>query len=212
MFLLERHCQARRDGGEDFEQLCQSVVRLDIILVNDLEEHVHYLFFDRRSHGHKLAVNTMQDSLQVVSFTRVLAIKQLQEARDEIVRHMLDDHIMSHMRRQNEFQKKFIDELQVRPIFLQMWFILVGIDRGSLLIIYTQKIHVSQDSNFDAINFCLTFVRKGSKQVRTNHSHGGLQHSLLDYVVGGLGFIEHINDLNQALFLVLFQLHIFLCV
>ena len=108
MFLLERHCQARRDGGEDFEQLRQSVVRLDIILVYNFKEHVHYLFFDRRSHGHELAVNTMQDSLQVVSFTRILTIEQLEEACNEIVRHMLDDHIMSHMRRQNEFQKKFL--------------------------------------------------------------------------------------------------------
>lgn len=53
----------------------------------------------------------MQDSLEVVTFTWVLTIKQLEEAVDKVWRHMLHDHIMAQVWRQNKFEKQFIYEL-----------------------------------------------------------------------------------------------------
>ena len=68
-------------------------MRLDIVLVNYFEEHVHYLTFDVRAHLHKLAVDSVQNSFEIVALSRVLAVKQLQEAIDEVVADVLRDHV-----------------------------------------------------------------------------------------------------------------------
>ena len=66
---------------------------LDIVLVNDFEEHVHYLTFDIGAHDHELAIDSVQNSFEIVALSRVLAVKQLQEAIDEVVADMLRDHV-----------------------------------------------------------------------------------------------------------------------
>ena len=58
-------------------------MRLDIVLVNYFEEHVHYLTFDVRAHLHKLAVDSVQRRLEEVPLPGVLGVKQTQEVRDE---------------------------------------------------------------------------------------------------------------------------------
>ena len=55
-----------------------------------------------------------------------------------------------------------------------------------------------------------TFIGKRAEQVGANHLHGGLEDALLEDCVGGLGLIKHVNDLDQALFLRFFQLHVLL--
>lgn len=84
---------------------------LYVVLVDYLQEYIHDLFFNSWSHGHEFAINTMQNSLEVVTFTRVLTIKQLKEAVDKVWRHMLYDHIMTQVGCQNKFEKQFVDEL-----------------------------------------------------------------------------------------------------
>ena len=48
---------------------------LDVVSVDDLEQRIHDLLLDLLPQGHVLAVDAMQDGLQVVSLTRVLAIE-----------------------------------------------------------------------------------------------------------------------------------------
>lgn len=97
VFLLQRGGQAWSDGGQDLEQLRQSIMRLDVILVDDFEEHVHDLRLDVWSQCHEFAVNTMQDGLKVISLTWVLAVEELQEAAYKVVRNVLHDHILAQM-------------------------------------------------------------------------------------------------------------------
>jgi len=59
-------------------------VRLNVVGVNNFKKNIHDLLLDLRPQHHILAVYPMQDSLEVVSLTRVLAIKELQEAIYEI--------------------------------------------------------------------------------------------------------------------------------
>ena len=45
----------------------------------------------------------MKDSFQVVSLTGILTIKKFQEAADEVVWHVLHDHILTQMNGEDEF-------------------------------------------------------------------------------------------------------------
>ena len=56
----------------------------------------------------------------------------------------------------------------------------------------------------------LTLVGEGAEEISANHVHGGLEDPLLDYVVGRLGQIKQVNQLNQALPLLLLQLGVLL--
>ena len=78
-------------------------MRLNVVLVDYLEQNVHYWWLDVGSKGHELAVDTMKDSFQVVSLTGILTIKKFQEAADEVVWHLLDDHILTQMNGEDEF-------------------------------------------------------------------------------------------------------------
>ena len=100
---------------------------LDVILVDNLEEHVHNLLFDVTPQGHKFTVNAVQNSLQVVALTWVLTVEKLEEAADKVVRDMLDDHILAQMDSEYELQKQLIDKLQVRPGLLEMRLILIRV-------------------------------------------------------------------------------------
>ena len=94
----------------------------------------------------------MQDGLQVVTLTRVLAIKKLQEAAYKVMWNMLHDHILTQMDGQNELEEQFVDELQVRPGLLQMRLILVGVHICWLLVVYyirSVKNYRLADSNLD---------------------------------------------------------------
>ena len=50
-------------------------MRFDIVLVDYFEEHVHYLTLDVGAHDHELAIDSVQDSFEIVALTRVLAVK-----------------------------------------------------------------------------------------------------------------------------------------
>ena len=75
VFLFEGLREAIRDRAEDLEQFCQSIVRLNIVLVDDPEQHVHDLILNQLPHLHELAIDPMQYGLEVISLTRILTIK-----------------------------------------------------------------------------------------------------------------------------------------
>ena len=68
-------------------------MRLDVVLVDDLEQHVHDLTFDVGAHDHELAIDSVQDSFEIITLSRVLAVKQFQEAVDEVIADVLRDHV-----------------------------------------------------------------------------------------------------------------------
>ena len=59
MFGLQGCRQARRDRRQDLKELRQPVVRLDVILVDHLEQHVHNLLLNILPQRHKLAINAV---------------------------------------------------------------------------------------------------------------------------------------------------------
>jgi hypothetical protein len=69
----------------------------------------------------------MQDGLQVVPLTGVFTIEQVQETVDEVIGDVFRDHIVTKVRSQNEFEQELIDELEMRPRFLEMWLIFVRV-------------------------------------------------------------------------------------
>ena len=79
-------------------------MRLDVILIDNFEKHIHYLWLDIWSQSHEFAVNAVQYGLEVVSLTWVLTVEKLKETAYKIVRNMLHDHILSKMDGKYEFQ------------------------------------------------------------------------------------------------------------
>ena len=78
-------------------------MRFDIVLVDDFEEHVHYLTFDIGSHDHELAIDSVQNSFEVIALSRVLAVKQFEETIDKVVADVLRDHVRAQMDSKDEF-------------------------------------------------------------------------------------------------------------
>ena len=80
-------------------------MRFDIVLVDYFEEHVHDLTLDVGAHDHELAIDSVQDSFEIVALTRVLAVKQFQEAIDEVIADVLGDHVWAQMDSKDEFKE-----------------------------------------------------------------------------------------------------------
>lgn len=114
-------------------------MRLNVVLIDDFEEHVHDLVFDKFPQCHEFAIDAMQDCLQVVSLTWVFTIKQLKEAADKILRQVPDDHVRAQVWRQDELKEKLVDELQVRPGVFQVRLVFVRVHRARLLVVYSSK-------------------------------------------------------------------------
>ena len=84
-------------------------MRFDIVLVDNFQEHVHYLTLDIGAHDHELAIDSVQNSFEIVALSRVLAVKQFQEAIDEVIADVLRDHVWAQMDSKDEFKKQFVD-------------------------------------------------------------------------------------------------------
>ena len=102
-------------------------MRLNVVLVDDLEEDVHDLALDVGTNGHEFAVDSMEDGLQVVALTGVFAVEKLQETVNEVVRDVLRDHIVAEVGCQNEFEQELVDKLEMWPCFLKMWLVFVRV-------------------------------------------------------------------------------------
>ena len=67
---------------------------MGFVIVNNAHEQVHDLLFNVRSQRHEFSIHTMKNGLQVVTFPRILRIKKLKEAVDEIVCDMSSQNIV----------------------------------------------------------------------------------------------------------------------
>eukprot|EP00955_Chlamydomonas_euryale_P001557 17680-Chlamydomonas_euryale.AAC.1 len=75
VLFLQRQRKAIDDGPQDLQQLCNSVVVLR--LKDKAVKHIVDGLPDERPVHHELAVDAVQDGLQVVALAGVLAVKQL---------------------------------------------------------------------------------------------------------------------------------------
>ena len=83
--------------------------------------------FDIGTHLHKLAIDPVQNSFEIIALSRVLAVKQFQETIYEVVADVLRDHVRAQMDSKDEFKEQLVDELQVGPGFLEVRFILIRV-------------------------------------------------------------------------------------
>ena len=90
-------------------------MRFDIVLVDDFEEHVHYLTFDIGTHLHKLAIDPVQNSFEIIALSRVFTVEEFQETVDKVVADVFRNYVVAQIWRQDKFKEQFVDELNVRP-------------------------------------------------------------------------------------------------
>lgn len=76
MFLFQRNGQTTSDRTQNFQQLRQTIVCLCIL--SDPQEQVHNLLLNISSQPQKLAINPMQDRLEVVTLSWILRVKKFQ--------------------------------------------------------------------------------------------------------------------------------------
>ena len=74
-------------------------MRLNVVLVDDFEEHVHYLTFDIGAHLHKLAIDPVQNSFEIIALSRVLTVKEFQETIDKVVADVFRNYVVAQMGR-----------------------------------------------------------------------------------------------------------------
>merc|ERR1719197_1549479 len=113
------------DGAQDLQQLPDTVVALR--LVDKAVESVADSAADETTMGHELAVNAVQNRLQVVALTRILTIEEVDELQAELLREVPLGNLALHLAADHETQQKLVHHLQVGPRGLQHWLILLGV-------------------------------------------------------------------------------------
>mmetsp|Transcript_45818 Transcript_45818/g.147118 ORF Transcript_45818/g.147118 Transcript_45818/m.147118 type:complete len:304 (+) Transcript_45818:779-1690(+) len=133
MLVLERQCETVDDAAEYFQKLTNTVVSL--ALVDDLEEDVLDGPADEGAEGHELAVDAVEDGLQVVALTRILGVEQLQKLKHEVLIDEALGNLGIHVVGHHEAQEELVHDLQVRPGPLQARLLLVGVREGQRVLV-----------------------------------------------------------------------------
>ena len=81
MLLFEGQRKAIDDGSQDLQQLSNAIVVLG--LKDEAVEDVVDGLADEGPVHHELAVDAMEDGLQILALPRILAVKQLQQPHHE---------------------------------------------------------------------------------------------------------------------------------
>jgi len=103
------------NGAEDLEQLAHAVEVLR--LVDEAQEEVVDLLADEGAQPEEFAVDAVQDRLEEVPLPRVLAVKQLQQLKYEL----LVDDLLADARLKvgglQETQKELVNQLQTEVVY-----------------------------------------------------------------------------------------------
>lgn len=91
VLLLEGQREAVDDGAEDLEQLGDTVVSLG--LVDEAVEDVVDGLADEGAIRHELAVDSMEDGLEIVPLSRVLRVEEVEQPDEELCVDVLLDHL-----------------------------------------------------------------------------------------------------------------------
>lgn len=133
VLLLERQREAVDDGAQDFQQLRRPMVAirrrrpLPLRLIHKPVEGVRDGPANKHTQRHELAVNAVEDGLEVFAFTRVLRVKQLQQRGHEVLVHNRTGHLGVRLVGHDEPAEHLVRDLHVRPRRLQPRFIVLRI-------------------------------------------------------------------------------------
>lgn len=90
MFRLQGRRVTSDDSSQYFEQFSETIVLL--FFVSYQKNEVHDLGANVRALNHILAIDSVQNSLEIVTLSRIFAVKQVKELDDEILRNVLRYH------------------------------------------------------------------------------------------------------------------------
>ena len=125
VLVLERQGEAVDDRAEDLEELGDAVVPLG--LVDETVEDVVDALADEGTVGHELAIDAVQDRLEVVALARVLRVEEVEQLDQKRLVNVLFDHLRVGLVRDDEAQQELVDVLQVRPRDLEYGLVLLGV-------------------------------------------------------------------------------------
>lgn len=109
------------------------------LLVCNEKDEIHHLLANVGPLNHILSINSVKNCLQIVAFSRILAVKQVKELDNKVLRDVLSNYGILQMRRHHKLEEQFVNELHVRPCLFKMRLILIWINLLMFFIIYTTK-------------------------------------------------------------------------
>jgi len=116
VLFFQRHGKTVNDTAEDLEKFSDTIELLEF--VDKAQERVVDLLADEGAQSEELSVDTVQDCLEEVAFTRVLAVEELKNVGDKPLVDVLFAQARLELGVLEETQKELVDDLQVRPASL----------------------------------------------------------------------------------------------
>jgi hypothetical protein len=137
VLLLHWQGKSINDASKDLKELPYAIVALS--LKDEPVEHIVDGLTDEWSVYHELAIDAVEHGLEVFPLTRILGVKEVEDAEDESMVHIPLGDLGVRVRRNNVSEKELIDELEVWPGGVQVWLLVVvgrgaGVDRGGGLV------------------------------------------------------------------------------
>ncbi len=129
MFILEREGETVDDGPENLQELSDAIVTLSF--VNKPVKRVVYLLADVGPQTQELAVNAVQNGLQKVAFSRVLAVEQVEQLHEKLLVDVLFGRVGLKVGRLQKAQKELVHDLEVGPGGLQIRLVLFRVELGA---------------------------------------------------------------------------------
>jgi len=137
VLLLHWQGKAINDASKDLKELPYAIVAL--CLKDEPVEHIVDGLADEWPVYHELAIDAVEHGLEILALTRILGVKEVEEAEDEGVVHIPLGDLGVGVGRNNVSEEEVIDELEVWPGGVEVWLLLVvgrgaGVDRGGGLV------------------------------------------------------------------------------
>ena len=101
------------DGSQYFQEFCNAIMTFS--LVDELEEYIIYRTANESSEVEKFAVNAMEGSLEEITFSGVLRVKEFEKVEDKRLIDVASSQVSVEICAFHETEEKFIDNLQMWP-------------------------------------------------------------------------------------------------
>mmetsp|Transcript_42707 Transcript_42707/g.106473 ORF Transcript_42707/g.106473 Transcript_42707/m.106473 type:complete len:335 (+) Transcript_42707:653-1657(+) len=172
VLFLERQRKAVDDRTQDLEQLGDAVVALGG--VDEPVEDVVDRLTDEGAVRHELAVDAVQDRLQVVTLARILRIEQIEELDEEGGVNVLLDHLRVRLVRHDKAQQELVDVLEMRPRDFQHGLVLLRV------VLHMRRLVVGSEA---------------AEEVRRDHVGDVRERCLVE---DPLGLVDVVHDLEKV--------------
>ena len=113
VLLFQGNGKTVDDGSQYFQELCNTIMTLS--LVNELEEYVVYRTANESSEVEKFAINTMEGSLEEITFSGVLRVEKFEKVEDKGLIDEASSQVSVEICAFYETEEEFIDNLQMWP-------------------------------------------------------------------------------------------------